>query len=90
MPTAAEILLDQGRQEGLQAGLQEGRQEGLQEGHQEGLIDAIGTLLVDRFGSAGKALIPRLSTISDLDRLHAILRTTARAESIAEVEQTLR
>ena len=36
MQTAAQIWMEQGRQEGWQQGRQEGRQEGHQEGHQEG------------------------------------------------------
>ncbi len=84
-----QMLMEEGRQEGLQKGLQEGRQEGLQEGRlegvREGLIEGIELALSLKFGDDGQKLMGRISGITDIGKLKAlkdIIITAADADDL--------
>ncbi len=72
-----------------QRGIEKGRQEGREEGRQEEALENLTMGLEERFGEAGKQLLPALKEISDLDQLRAILKTLWKAQSLEEVKQML-
>jgi hypothetical protein len=48
------------------------------------MVESIETILETRFGNQGLELMPRISPISNLEQLKAILRNIALANTIAE------
>ena len=72
-------------------GLERGLERGIERGLKVGTIDAILTLLSDRFQpEAVQALKPRLETIEDLERLKALLREAPRAQSLEAFTQDMK
>lgn len=77
-------------QEYVQQAEARGLERGLERGRRTGAIDAILTLLSDRFQpEAVQALKPRLETIEDLERLKALLREAPRAQSLEAFTQDM-
>lgn len=73
MPTIAQTLLEQGRDEGER------------KGRREGLLDSIAFALELRFGTAGLALMPEIAAIESVANLQTIrdaLRTVAGPEAL--------
>ncbi|BAZ09451.1 hypothetical protein NIES4071_12590 [Calothrix sp. NIES-4071] len=60
-----------------------------QRGRREGIISAIRTVLEAKFGTEGLELMPRVSEITDLERLQEINCTIAMTSTIEELQQNL-
>ncbi len=70
--------------------VQQAEARGLERGRRTGTIDAILTLLSDRFQSeAVQALKPRLETIENLERLKELLRAAPRSQSLEAFRQDI-
>ena len=86
-----QLGLQEGRQKGLQEGRQkglvEGRQEGLQQGLFNGLIQAITTLLANKFGQSGTDLVQDISTLHDVSVLQETLEAIVRANTVEQVRE---
>ena len=72
-----------------QEGRREGQQEGRQEGRQEGLLAGLRTSLALRFGAEGLALMPRIETIEDSDRLDQLLAWLPEVENLEAMRAEL-
>jgi predicted transposase YdaD len=64
--------------------LREGEVRGEARGAISRTVESIETILVTKFGSQGLELMPRISPISNLEQLKAIVRNIALANTIAE------
>ncbi len=60
-----------------------------QRGRREGIISAIERVLEVKFGTDGLELMPRISEITDLDRLREIICTISVTGSIEELQENL-
>lgn len=64
-------------------GIEKGKREGLR----EGLLEGITTCLKLRFGAEGLQLLPALQSLTDVDRLHAILKAMETATDLDAVRR---
>jgi predicted transposase YdaD len=75
--TTYQMILREGRAEGLRAGLEKGREEGRQEGRQEGQLDAARGALLGvlraRFGTVPPAVHQRIEATTDAAALQALV-----------------
>jgi hypothetical protein len=69
---------------GFQKGLEKGRQEGIEEGVEKGLLEAI-SFSLEKFGAAGRKLLPKARSLDDVAKLREFLRFLTTATSIEEV-----
>jgi hypothetical protein len=76
-----------GMERGKREGLLEGKREGLVEGKREGLLEGITSCLKLRFGAEGVQLLPAIQSLSEVDRLQAILRALETAADLDEVRR---
>jgi flagellar biosynthesis/type III secretory pathway protein FliH len=87
--TLADILREEGMQEGLEKGLQKGRQEGLEKGRQEG-VQALSNIalqqLTEKFGTLPEDLKENIRE-TDLATLETILQNIFKYQSIDEVKK---
>ena len=65
-------------------------EKGLQQGLQEGLLEAITLGLEQKFGAAGKKLLPKLQAVQDVEKLRFLLRASITVETLQEFKQLLR
>lgn len=83
--TAAQALIEEGKQlgltEGRELGLTEGKQLGLTEGEQEALLE----LLRLKFGVLPPAVEERVRATKDVEQLKVWLRRVLTASSLAEM-----
>ena len=85
--TAAEVLIEQGKAEGILEGREQGREEGMEQGARQMSIESTLRILTRRFPDADvNSLKPTLEAIEALDRL-VVLNTEA---FFAESFQTFR
>jgi hypothetical protein len=88
MASAAEQLIQRGKQEGLQEGLQKGKQEGKQEGLQEGLRRTLARLLRSRFGHLDAGAEERIAAAAaeTLERWLDRILTAESAEDVFDAD----
>jgi hypothetical protein len=73
----------------MQEGWEKGQEEGREEGVQAGVRQSIVGVLQARFGVVPTTAAGRLEQVEDLERLQALLREAATAESLAAFEGAL-
>lgn len=67
------------------AGIEKGREEGLK----LGILESICDNLEQKFGAAGKKLLPKIKALEDLKRLRKLRRAITAAESVEELKELL-
>jgi hypothetical protein len=64
-------------------GIERGKREGLR----EGLLEGITTCLKLRFGAEGAQLLPAIQSVTDVERLQAILKAIESATDLDEFQR---
>lgn len=74
---------------GFRRGWLVGFRQGWHEGFIEGLAEAITIMLEAKFGAAAKRLARKVRALQDVERLRAVVRAVATAESLDDVRALL-
>ncbi len=84
--TTAEVLIEQGKAEGIE----QGKAEGIEQGEKKFAVESILDMLGIRFPSKDvQSLKPQLEEISDLNRLKSLNRATNTTDSFEEFTEML-
>lgn len=74
----------------IQRGIQQGIEQGIEQGKKEHAVEAIFTVLEEKFKSdVAEKLQPFLNVIDDLQRLNHLLRVATRALDVGTFTQAL-
>ncbi len=63
---------------------------GIEKGRREGFLESLAAVLESRFGASGKRLMSKVRDVPDDNKLKALLRTAAAAESLKEIRDLLK
>ncbi len=66
-----------------------GIEKGMKKGLQLGILESICDNLEQKFGAAGKKLLPKIKALEDLKRLRKLRRAITAAESVEELKELL-
>lgn len=69
---------------GERVGIQKGMEKGMEKGRQEGAADTIEAVLAARFGDEGRALMPAIRKVGEIDRLLQLTQQLVAAATLDE------
>ena len=84
--TAAEVLVAQGIEQGIEQGKAQGIEQGIEQGKAQGRQEAILRLLRLRFQNVPETLTNRITSIESLSDLDTLLEQAITAQSLDEIQ----
>lgn len=84
------LAKEEGREEGRQEGRQEGVEEGIAQGLRLGLLQGLKAALERGFGPAGLALMPRIESLKNVEKLQRLTDAIPHATSLNQFKKLLR
>ena len=86
----AEVLIEQGKAQGIEQGIEQGKAQGIEQERRESAIRHILVVLKTKFSAdIVNVLTPAIENISDVDRLEQLLPAAVEAQSLEAFARTL-